>query len=919
MTQLDQDMWREFVVEAEEHLHEIEPNLLLLEQHPDDMSLVGDCFRNMHSIKGAASYMGLARVSALSHTLEDLFDRLKNGEAECDTYLINTAFEAVDKLKKLVKEIAETQTETTEIDNMLEKINAIGRVEPPSPSEDRSAQPEALELRASAGEEGGARQEDKPAETANPKILDDDELMGIYADEMKAIWARLKAVMEAGDPIDASLPLSIMEDMTRVTNYVGIDSLLGAIKSCSQEVASHGQNGTILAQDLKMLTAGLADAIEEVIGPIDVKDVQSSEPIKDGEEDRELYGIFVDFLKEEARPLATVPERPGPEWIQACQGAIEKITASANYMDYPEVVALMEEWSERLTESLTHHGSGEDFNPEKLNELWARLTKIIPELEDVSYGTDQMAQGQGVPKDIAERGALDDAIDSFFDAGASLSPEDRTGLDEMANNAARSEDVAAGPRQDIVPAGRHEAAINAPHDIDRRDTAVIMRETDAVSRPEKASQTVRIDLDRVDNLLSNVSELVILRAAFEQIAANLKGVYTDWINRRLLSVKELKGLKDLTARLGENATAFSRAVQQVQEDVMRIRMLPVGHLFDRYPRIIRDLAQKLGKKVELHISGGDTALDKRLIEQMADPLLHIIRNAVDHGIETPDERTIRLGKSPIGRIVMSANQDGNFVVMKISDDGRGLDREALLRRAVSLGFIGREAAQAMPDDRVWELIFLPGVTTAAEVTDTSGRGVGMDVVKKNVERLGGTIRVDSAPERGTEVTVRIPLTLAIIQALLVKVGGQTMAVPLSSVREIIRVTSEEISSIEGYEVMSVRQATVPVIRLSRIFRGTGADDNPQRLFVVIVHHGELEAGLGVDSLIGQQDVVIKPLADFLTDEPGFSGATILGDGSIGMILDIPAVLNKAKGFVQRKQRAMELSALGLGELSGTLH
>ncbi|MGQ9812716.1 MAG: chemotaxis protein CheW [Dissulfurimicrobium sp.] len=942
MTQFDQDMWQEFVIEAEEHIHNIEPNLLLLEQHPEDMSIISDCFRSIHSIKGAAAYMGLHNINTLSHALEDLFDQLKNGETLCDTEFINIAFEAIDRLKCLVKEVAERQAEATSIDDILEKISVISQRKRQAAS-DRSVPPQKKSAFQDEGPVEANRTEKAGAASLEDNRPDDNELMDIYADEMKAIWSRLEAVMKDSDRVDISIILSILEDMARVTNYVGIDGLLNAIRRSSEEITSHEDNGLISTIDMQGPISRLAKAIEEVIGPITATAEKKTKPrskIEEGEEDRELYEIFIDFVKEEAPVLASTPEKPDPEWVSACQSAIEKILRSANYMDYPEVVALMEEWSERLTEALTSHGSDKGFDHARLKEMWSRLVQLLPKLDDISdLSKVTIQQLEAGPAEIAKISALDNAIDSFFDEVAvgyspdTLPSEPAAETRELTNDehthASDTEDdlacipehaigAAADNQTNIAPAG-YETNIERLSNAGGGSAAVFQAGADAISRPSKTSQTVRIDLERIDGLLSNVSELVILRSAFEQIVLNLKGICTDWTKRRLVGAKELKGLKDIMMRLSENTAALSRSVQQVQEDVMKIRMLPVGHLFERYPRVVRDLSQKLNKKVEMHILGGDTALDKRLIEQMADPLMHIIRNAVDHGIETPNERTIRLGKPPQGRIVLSASQDGNFVVIKVTDDGRGLNRDALIRKAASLGFIRPEVAQTLPDERVWEMIFLPGVTTATEVTETSGRGVGMDVVKKNVEKLGGTIKVLSVPNRGTEVTIRIPLTLAIIQALLVKVGSQVMAVPLSSVSEIVRVTSEEISPIEGYEVMSLRQETVPLIRLSRVFRGTGANENPQRLFVVVVRHGEFEAGLGVDSLLGQQDIVIKPLADFLTDEPGFSGATILGDGSIGLILDIPAVLNKAKGFIQRRQRAMELAAIGLGGQTNTIH
>jgi len=334
-------------------------------------------------------------------------------------------------------------------------------------------------------------------------------------------------------------------------------------------------------------------------------------------------------------------------------------------------------------------------------------------------------------------------------------------------------------------------------------------------------------------------------------------------------------------------------VRQLQDGVMRMRMFPIENLFNRFPRMVRDLARKLDKEVELVIEGADTELDKRVMEQMADPMQHIIRNALSHGIEPASERRSQ-GKSPRGTIRLTAGQEGNSVIISVTDDGRGLDRKAITEKAVSRGLINEADVARLDDTSVWEMIFMPGISTASEVSDEAGRGVGMDVVKQNVEGIGGTVSISSASGRGTSIKIKIPLTLAIIHVLLVQVGRQKMAVPLSAVQETFRIFTDNISVIDGQEIISVRQDTVPFIRIGSVFHGTGAKADARKLFAVRIQHGDMEVCLGVDNLLGQQEIVIKPLAEYLTDQPGFSGATVLGDGSIALILDISAIMERAR-------------------------
>jgi two-component system chemotaxis sensor kinase CheA len=314
-------------------------------------------------------------------------------------------------------------------------------------------------------------------------------------------------------------------------------------------------------------------------------------------------------------------------------------------------------------------------------------------------------------------------------------------------------------------------------------------------------------------------------------------------------------------------------------------MLPIAQLFSRYPRLVHDLVRNTQKKVNLEIYGEDTELDKKVIEQLADPLVHIIRNAVDHGIEDAVERRQK-GKNETGTIRMEAYHESNFVVIEISDDGKGIDISKIKRRALEKELVTEEEAALLSDDEMQNYIMRPGFSTADEVTQTSGRGVGMDVVKDNIEKLNGTIDIISSVGTGARFRIKIPLTLAIIPALLVRVVNEIFTIPLSTVDETIRVHRDELSTIEGLEVYYLRDNTIPLISLRDVF-GMGAGDPEQKeLFVVIINAGARQVGFVVDELKGRQEVVIKPLEDYLQEKSGFSGATILGDGSISLILDV---------------------------------
>ncbi|MCR4427276.1 MAG: chemotaxis protein CheA [Firmicutes bacterium] len=392
-----------------------------------------------------------------------------------------------------------------------------------------------------------------------------------------------------------------------------------------------------------------------------------------------------------------------------------------------------------------------------------------------------------------------------------------------------------------------------------------------------SSATVRVDVSRLDTLSNLVAELVIDRTRLAQIESRIAAKH---------------GEDELLSDLNRTSMHIGRLTTELQEAINKARMLPIEKVFRRFPRMVRDLAQKHGKDVDFVIEGEDTELDRSVSEEIGDPIIHLLRNAVGHGIESQEER-VASGKPPRGALRLSAFREENCIVIQVQDDGRGIDIERVKASAIRRGLISEEAAMRLPDREAVNLIFSPGLSTAEKVDDTSGRGVGMDIVRKNIEKLNGSVSIETAPGQGTTFTVKLPLTLAIIHALLVSVESRIYAIPLASVVEITRVEAENIRTVRGREAILARGAVVPLIRLHEVFGFPGADGRSgARAFAVVVSSPEGWVALVVDSLLGEMEVVIKSLGAFVGNIPGVSGVTILGDGRIALILDIPSLARK---------------------------
>jgi two-component system, chemotaxis family, sensor kinase CheA len=389
------------------------------------------------------------------------------------------------------------------------------------------------------------------------------------------------------------------------------------------------------------------------------------------------------------------------------------------------------------------------------------------------------------------------------------------------------------------------------------------------------TQTVRVDIRKLDHLMNIVGELSIVRSSLSRIAERLRG----------------EGSRQLATELMRLHRNFDRRLGEMQDGILEVRMVPLGQVFDRLARVVRQISRDLGKEIRLVITGAETEIDKLIVEELSDPLMHMIRNAIDHGIESA-ERRAEVGKPLAGTIALNAFQKGNHVMLEVEDDGRGIDEAALVEKAVASGKIARGEASELLRDEILALIFVPGLSTREQADDLSGRGVGMDIVKTNISKLGGVIDVHSESGIGTKMAITLPITLAIVSALLVRVHDQVFAIPLSTVSEALSFDATQVRRVDHREVITVRGSSLPICDLGRLLGLPEPLEERRRRFVVVAALGNRRLGLVVDHLYGQEDIVIKPLGSSLSRVRGFAGATELGDQRVGLVLDSGAVIEE---------------------------
>ncbi len=838
----NEELLKDFFVEAQLQVEALESNILVLENEPTNHDAIDEIFRAAHTLKSGSATVQMMDLSEFTHLMEDVLDRIRNDELTVNEEIVDLLLNSIDVIKGMLESKQNGDEFTTDISDTREHLRSLlgvtGTKSTAKTGEEEASAPGVAT--AAAGQEQRDEESSKlRADTSSPEVS--GNASGGSNSTGSLSEYDLLELQEAaeGKPI---LRVSASFDENNPMNTVGGIQVFAALK----------RQGSVLktVPDFERL-------YEDAFFPTVEYYVATSEAPRDVEGAVAIPDVT---LKVSAELVAG----EGPE----AEGASQAASAKQSEAVQSEAAAVGDR-----------------------------------EVEGESGPVSEPAHAESQPSSSAEeaaestprKGSADAAEEAMARAGAST--------------AAKQDDSGDGQK----------------------------------SKGSKVGSVLRVDSERIDDLLNLVSETVINKATFNQISTAFADSLSAFQNadthhRELLkelfdslpeylekiqqgkSVSAIK--KEIINRFGEVYNTFDefydeykatvgkfrstaqnlgRVTGELQEGVMRIRMVPISQIFSRFPRLVRDLSKSLHKKVKLEIEGEDTELDKSVIEDLLDPLIHSVRNSIDHGIESPEER-LEAGKAEQGVLNLRASNEGNMIIIEIEDDGKGIDVQAIQRKAVDRGVIHRN--KTLSDVEAYNLIFDPGFSTAKAITNVSGRGVGLDVVKRQIERLNGSVTVWSEKGAGTRFTIKIPLTLAIIQGLLVSVGSEMYAIPITSIVDSHRIKPSDIKLIDNYEVFNVRDDVVSLLRLNRLF-GIQTDENPEYLFVVIVGSGEKKMGLVVDSLIGEEDVVIKPLRDHYTNAPGIAGANITGEGTVSLIIDVGQLLDLGLRHEAEQRRRRE--------------
>ena len=912
----DLSLLQDFLVEAGEHLAELESGLLQLETDPDDRDILNDIFRSIHTIKGSAEFVGLERISELSHRLENLLELLRQDQKKVNRDIIDTLIEAKDRIAVLAEDLARSQSEEALIEDLVARIKQ--QTEGPFGDSAEPTSSEEIEAVFSKTAEG---EETKSPVTVGEQSYEeeyDQELLDIFIGQLKEKISFLKSQIQEPDASSSKFEVlercaDSIERLKSSANYMDYQKLVSIYKDWLAEI----------------------DRVK--------KDWSENDEVSLGFMETYIEKVFKIFPYSDELAIQLEGETSGEKQMDTLHRLNEP---EEPLLAEESLTSLDESQNSLLEEELTFLDGSEDplFEAEDLNSL-EKSEKPHPE-EELNFLEESEIVSQATDSDSDDNELFETlglAFDTSTEEAVNAEPDPLTGvIEEMLSTDAEPGDAELSsvkvPQQNETPQTNLKQSGGERNEPPPEDLPTSDRSADKLAKTEEAinrssfngtdanervpenriersksdssgerilKQSVRVSADKIDSLMNQVGELVVSRAFFSQLANEMKILQQHLKEEIGLDQKQLKPVRTMSFRLGEAIVSLSRVANDLQEGVMKVRMLPISQLFNRYPRLVRDLSHNSDKQVQLEIKGGETELDKMIIEEISDPLIHIIRNVVDHGIETRRERR-DAGKPESGTLSLEAYHESNHIVIEITDDGRGLDPEHIKAKALAKGFLSKDELNRMSGKELTRIIMAPGFSTADQVSHTSGRGVGMDVVKKNIEKLNGTIEINSTPGVKTQMRIKIPLTLAIIQALMVRVGMDFYTIPLSAVEETLRISGNQTSLMEGVEVIHMRDRTMPIFRLSDMFGLTPDKQNDDRAYVVIVSTGMQQIGLVVDELVGQEEVVIKPLVDYLQENSGFSGATIIRDGKISLILDVYELVNMTIGMQTKRHKYQSL-------------
>jgi two-component system chemotaxis sensor kinase CheA len=828
-----------FFEESFEALDSMEAALLKLDIGAPEPELINTIFRVAHSIKGGSATFGFSDIASFTHSLETLLDELRSGGMQVTLAISDLLLKSVDVMRAMLRSTQAKQPldmqKVSDLQFDLELTIAQKNSAPPAkPAPAPAAAPAATAPGGAVASTSGVPAGAVPAGAASTT-------------------APVATVGAAGAPgaagaAGAAAPAATAPVAAVVATPYGapVGASPAATGSAATASAAAGPGHATASPAAATATASTSRGWEISFRPYRELFARGNDPLRMLRELAELGDLTVHV---DTSALPTFSDLDS----QSCYLAWNlELAGDVLEADIKQVF----EWAEGDCDLELRQVGAPEANAAALAPAPAAGDATQATLVD---GPAPNATAESQPAIHADRSASAGAADAAV-ADAILSATDHK-PDAPAHNTTAASAPAATPAASAPAAPTHQPTLS-PVKENKPDTPVA-----AIGD----SGSIRVSVEKIDELMNTVGELVITQAMLSQLGTAMEGPNAE--------------------KLRAGLAQLERNTRELQESVMRVRMLPISFVFSRFPRMVRDIAQRLGKQIDLKLTGEQTELDKTVLEKIGDPLVHLVRNSIDHGIEMPDAR-IAAGKPAAGTVHLDACHRGGNIAVEVSDDGGGLDKDRILAKARQRGLVGPN--DALTDDQIHDLIFLPGFSTAEKTTDLSGRGVGMDVVRRNVKELGGKIELRSEQGKGSRFIITLPLTLAIVDGQSVAVGSETYIIPLISIVESMRLKETAISRLSGHnEVFSFRGDYLPIIRLHELF---GVEPRARALhegLVVIAEGDGRRVGLFVDDLLGQQQVVIKSLEANYGHVEGVSGATILGDGSVALILDVTGIIHAA--------------------------
>jgi two-component system, chemotaxis family, sensor kinase CheA len=815
-----------FLEESEDQIEELNANLLKLESDHSNPDIINDIFRAAHSLKSSAAFVGLLNLSDLAHKMENLLQKIREDKLSVNVTLVNLLFECFDLIKVVIDAVGQGEKNDTPFTEMITKLQNYEKQggEAPAPSTPKQVAPSS-----------------PPPITQTPTPS-----------------SKKPVISEGLLPLDEMEILDLDEEM-RIRNASAID-----IKVVLKE--STQMKGSRYALMLELL---------KPTGVIFKTNPEEDDLLKGGEI-LQLLIVYITQLDEEE-----VTRIIHSDLVEEIKMETRSITSSS-ITDFVPLSLDQDESSELEEEFKSRKGNLFDVRvvlktdtPMKglrftliLQNL--KQTSVIyksnPDIEILERGTELnsltfILLTESSLEDIQKIISVDmvDYINilprSIITASKDLNAHETTTQTAKQFEPIKEESNSSAPKPQTPPRKEKPPVVAADKD------------------DSKLTKSIKVSSEKLDQLMNNVGELVITNSGFQKIYDDLVRTFGDDT-----TLTELKSKIDQINRISKD----------LQSGIMNTRMVPIGSVFNRFSRLVRDLSMETHKKVQLILLGENTELDKKVVDMIGEPLLHLIRNSIDHGLETPEER-VKAGKSEMGTVELNAYQGGNNIMVEIKDDGRGLNKARILKKAIENGLVSQADAQNLPDGDIYQFIFAAGFSTAAEVTDISGRGVGMNVVNKLVQDFKGKILINSVDGQGATFTLCFPQALAIIPSILVSMEEEIYAFPLSEVFETIRVKKDQINTLEGHEIFNLRGEVLPIYRLNKII-GLSDKKDLEEFPVVIVNFNSRKLGFIVDDMIGKHETVIKTLEKNFRNIPGLTGASIMGDGTIILVLDIPGLI-----------------------------